>query len=130
MGDSEVRTEQPSGDDAPHSDSMGFDYIKSKFFRVMFADGFIVGITPTGMIHFEFFNQRSPIPTRVVHAITQDGHLGDEMKKMREGRAGIIREVEGEVILQPEIVKSLIQNLQEMVDKLESYAADSKSKGK
>jgi len=123
MSDAEGKTEAPTGDSAKPPETLGFDYIKSNFFRVMFADGFLVGMTPTGLIHFEFFNQRPPIPTHVVHSISADGRLGEELRERREARTSIVREVDGEIILQLQVAKSLIQHLQEMVNLLEKLEA-------
>jgi hypothetical protein len=107
--------DRPQGDSEPMPETIGFDYIKSNFFRMMFADGFIVGGTPTGLVHVEIFNQRGAIPRRVVHWIAQDGTLGEEDRKQREVRDAIIREVEGGIIMQVEIAERFIDSLQKAV---------------
>jgi len=120
----------PQGEDSAKASDpteLSIDYIKSNFFRVMFADGFIVGGTPTGMIHVEFFNARAPIPIRDVFRVSADGHLAEALPEKRVARPGIVREVEGEIIMQTVVAKQLISVLTEGVKKAEALLEHIKS---
>src|SRR5438874_1780807 len=83
-----------------------FDYIKSNLFRVIHADGVVGGLTPRLDIHMDFWSERFPIPQRVVHTLTDDGTLGEELKTERLTREGIVREVEAGVVLDLEVAKA------------------------
>ena len=76
-----------------------FDFVKSNNFRVVTASGVIGGITPTGQISVSVYNERPPIPKRVVHRVLPDGSLGPEIEAERECRDSILREVEFCMIL-------------------------------
>jgi hypothetical protein len=87
---------------------VSFRYIKSNFFRVVHADGVHGGPSPELNIHMQFFNQRNPIPVRVVHEINENGTLGQEVVEKREGeeKGSIIREVEVDVVMDVENAES------------------------
>jgi hypothetical protein len=78
-----------------------FDFIKSNYFRVIKADGAFGGLTPSGSIHMALYSERQAIPTKVIHKL-EGGKLGPEIRERREGRQGIVREVEVDVILDPQ----------------------------
>ena len=90
-----------------------FDYIKSTSFRVVYADGVWGGLTPRGLIAMSFFSERHPIPKKLVHEITDEGTLGKESS--RESRAGIIREVDVEVLMDLAMAKSFRSWLDEKI---------------
>ena len=76
--------------------------IKSNNFRVVYADGLIGGKTPSGLINFAFYNERPAIPTLIVHPFVEENSrvvLGIENEEKREGRKGIVRELEVEVLM-------------------------------
>ncbi len=87
-----------------------FHFIKSNLFRVIYVDGAVGGISPKGMIQMALFNDRGAIPTRVVmEGIPAHGGLrpGKELRDKREGKSGIVREVEAEIVLSLESAKNL-----------------------
>ena len=84
-----------------------FDYLKSGLFRVIHADGVVGGLTPRLDVHMDFWSERFPIPKQVVHALTNDGTLGEEIKSERTTREAIVREVEAGVVLDLETAKAL-----------------------
>ena len=95
-----------------------FDYIKSNFFRVIHADGAFGGLAPNGNIHMALYNERQAIPKQM--AYTLDGvRLGPEIKEKRQGREGLVREVEVDVILSLEQARSLGTWLTDKVEALE-----------
>lgn len=69
-----------------------FHYIKSNFFRVIHVDGAIGGITPARQIFVSLFSERAALPKMIEQTIKLDGTLGEEVA--REGKEGIVREVE------------------------------------
>jgi hypothetical protein len=86
-----------------------FHYIKSNAYRVVHADGVIGGPTPSGLVSFSFFSERFPIPTVVDHAVSDLGGgrmvLGSEIAK--EGKEGVVREVEVGVMMTIDMAKKL-----------------------
>jgi hypothetical protein len=102
------------------------DYIKSNFFRVMMAEGFIVGPTPGGMIHIEAYSVRAAIPKTVIHEVSPDGNLGPEVKEERQGKKGIIREVEGQIVMRVEVARDLVRVLTPFIDQLEKDMKDAR----
>jgi len=97
---------------------INFHYIKSNNFRVVHADGAHGGVTPRGDIHMALFNERNPIPVRITNKIAENGTLGEEIG--RSMRDGIVREVEVDVILDPEVAKSIANWLLEKADEATS----------
>lgn len=81
-------------------ETIRFDLEKSQHFRVIYADGAVGGASPQGdKIHIAFYNERVPLPNVMVHRISPDGKLGDEIRPERKQREAIFREVEVDVIL-------------------------------
>ena len=96
-----------------------FHYIKSNFFRVVFADGFIAGPQVAGGIHLEAYNTRTTIPERVTHELSEKG-LGPEIEAERITKRDLIREVECEIIMPLDTAKQLAQLLTARVEMLEN----------
>jgi len=101
-------------------DIITFHYIKSNFFRVIYADGAFGGINPQGLIRMALYNERTPIPQTTVQPVTPEGRLGDELIDRRTAREGFVREVEVDVLLNINTAKSLIVWLQDKVKVLEA----------
>jgi hypothetical protein len=99
-----------------------FHYIKSNAYRVVHADGIIGGPTPSGLIHASFFSERLPIPTVVDQAVTDIGGgrgvLGNEIA--REGKNGLVREVEVGVAMTLDMAKRLHTWLGKNIEQLEA----------
>ncbi|MER9421448.1 hypothetical protein NKI88_03185 [Mesorhizobium sp. M0317] len=85
-----------------------FEYIKSAYFRVIHADGAIGAVTPEGNIHFSLFSNRPAIPRLEVYAKNADGTLGDLVPEHTVVRAGIIREMDVDVIINPATAQALV----------------------
>lgn len=99
------------------------DYIKSNFFRVVHADGMYGGVTPSGNIHIDFWNDRQPIPQTVTNEVVVRGDgppTIEEVQAERIGRQNVIREVEIGVVMDVGTAKSLIQWLGGKVAELEA----------
>jgi hypothetical protein len=101
------------------ADRLQIRFIKSAFFRVMCADGAIAGITPSGGIHVEFYNTRAAMPDRVTHVLDK-GMLGDEIESERIATGGLVREVEGQIVMNRETAEALITILRSQLDTLKA----------
>lgn len=89
-----------------------FHYIKSHQFRVVRVDGAHGGVAPRAdAIHMAIFSERFPIPLQVAHAIDQNGRIQQQTSKVDRG--GIVREVEADLILTPDVAESLAKWLNE-----------------
>lgn len=104
---------RPTMSDSPVT--VKFDFIKSSLFRVVHADGIFGGMTPKGDIFMSFFSERFPIPTSVVHELKPSGELGPEVRSEREGRKGLLREVEVGVYCDLEVAKAVHKWLAEKI---------------
>ena len=98
------KPDQSKGRDLPSE--VTFDYIKSNFFRVTYADGVFGGPTPRGHnLQLVFWSQRRPIPKTVKHKVADDGSLGHELE--RESSDSLIREAEVAVVMDMSVTESL-----------------------
>ena len=98
---------------------VSFDYIKGNFFRVAHVDGVIGALTPSGLIHFATFSERPSIPQHVVHEISEDSQLGTELPSLAVNRGSIVRELEVDLIMSPEVAASLRDWLTSQLSNLE-----------
>ena len=113
----------------PAADRISFDYIKGKDFRVIRADGAIGGITPNGYIHFALYSERQAIPRRQVFALSEDGVVGEMIEAETITRGSIVREMDVDVFLRPDIAKALHQWLGEHLERIEALKAVSRPSG-
>ena len=101
--------------------SLEIHFIKGAQFRVIHADGYWGGITPSGMLHCAFFSERAPFPTRIINQITKDGRLGAETS--RETKTGIVREIDVDVAMSLQTAQGLRNWLSERIMELEALVA-------
>lgn len=109
----------PSVGDPPLPKEVKIDYIKSNHFRVVHGDGVFGGVSPHGKVFLTFWSARPSIPQTIIHAVNQDGSLGDEIREARVGRDAMIREAEVAVLMDVDVAKSFIKLLQERVKIIE-----------
>ena len=102
--------------DEQPSKSIDFHFIKSNYFRVVHCDGVWGGSTPLGYLVMNVYSERHPIPQKVTKEITSEGGLGEDV---REGKQGLVREVEVELVLDLSMAKSLIAWLEKHTKNLE-----------
>lgn len=93
-----------------------YHYIKSNFFRVVHTDGALGSVTPGGLIFIGLYSERAAIPQIMVHEITETGQVGVERQDEREGKKGIVREIEVGAIMSIETATSFVTWLQEKID--------------
>lgn len=103
--------------------SVKFYFIKSNFFRVVHADGAIGGLTPSRQIFISVYNERAAIPKIIEMNISPDGHLGEEIS--REGKEGLVREMEMGIILNGHAAELLAETLLESVKALKESMRES-----
>ena len=109
--------------------SVDCHYLKSNSFRVVHADGVWGGTTPRGYIAMSFFSERAPIPRKLTYAVNPDGVVDQKRETGRDSRAGIIREVEVEVMVDLAMAKSLSTWLQQHIGHLEENVRVQQQKG-
>jgi hypothetical protein len=80
-------------------------YKKTNNYRTYHVDGVFGGVTPRGKFYIELYIDRSPTPQTIRHKIDEDGKIGDEVN--REGKEGIIREIEAGLIMDYDVARSI-----------------------
>ena len=96
-----------------------FDYLKSPRFRSIRADGAIGGITPEGQIHFALYSERFAIPRQAVHPINADGSVGDAIPELTVSRGSIVREMDVDIFVSPDVARRIQKWLGQQLEKLE-----------
>jgi hypothetical protein len=81
----------------PIPKEIDFLYIKTASYRTYHVDGIIGAPTPAGKFYIELFVERQVTPQVIRQKVTPEGALGDEVS--REGKTGIVREVEAGIIM-------------------------------
>ncbi|HUG81222.1 MAG TPA: hypothetical protein VML01_06150 [Bryobacterales bacterium] len=99
----------------PASKKVSFDYIKSNLFRMIYADGFFGGLTPSRKLFVSVYNERFPIPRTVVYKLEEGGTLGEEIASERQGRRSIVRDVEVGIEMDLKVAESLVDWLQDKI---------------
>jgi hypothetical protein len=92
--------------DGDRGDLVAFEYIKSQSFRVVRADGAVGGITPQGFVHAALYSERLAIPQKIMHRISSDGRLGEQVPERTVTRGSIIREMEIDLFLSADTAQS------------------------
>jgi hypothetical protein len=110
-----------TGQRSAEPQTVAFEYIKSQLFRVVHADGAVGGVTPSGNLHIAFFSERPAIPRMLVHQRNPDGTLGDLLPEQTVVRPGIIREMDFDVVIRPEVVDTLLNWLQDRKSDLKKH---------
>jgi hypothetical protein len=93
--------------------SIKFHYVKGNFFRVIHVDGAIGGLTPSRDVFVSLFSQRAALPRMIELAVLPTGGLGGETG--REGKEGIVREMEVGIVMSANAAHDLAQFLLEQV---------------
>ncbi|MBU1087989.1 MAG: hypothetical protein KKD05_10815 [Candidatus Omnitrophica bacterium] len=80
-------------------------YLKTLAYRSYQVDGIFGGITPKGKLYCELFIERSVTPKKTTHEILPDSRIGKEIS--REGKEGLIREIECGMTFDIETAKAI-----------------------
>lgn len=108
--------------------SVRFFYVKGHHFRVVHLDGVIGSLTPKGLIHCAVFNERSAIPQEQEIEITDQGRLGEVLTE--EGKIGIVREVEVDLIFNKSAAVQLMNWLKDRLDEIAQIEEEVSDRGK
>jgi len=101
-------------------DEIAFDYIKSSDFKMIWADGAVGGLTPSGNMHVAFYSERNAIPKREVFKIDNDaGEVGEQVDSKTISRNSIVREMSCDLVLQPKVAKALADWILEYLELIE-----------
>ena len=98
-------------------ENIELQYLKTSNYRTYYVSGVFGGGTPNGNIYMELFVERAPTPKIVVHKLGKNGSLGEEIK--REGKTGIIREVEAGLVMDLKTASLLKEWLSEKIEQIE-----------
>jgi hypothetical protein len=106
-------------EDSSSPAELSFHLIKGNFFRVIHVDGAFGGITPRLDIRMAIFNERHPIPKVMVHHVTPEGGLGEEITERRVTKEGVVREVEADLIMDYGTAKAIHEWLGKKIEAIE-----------
>ena len=101
--------------------SIEIHYIKDKHYRIYHVDGAFGGFTPKGNLHLSLFVERSPIPQKTIHKITEEGNLGEITD--RTSKSGIIREMECGLVMNIETAQQIKDWLEDKLNQFEELSA-------
>jgi hypothetical protein len=121
MAETSVKPEPVSHGTADHPiQQMPIHFIKSSQFRVVHASGVWYGGDAQQNIHMTFFNERSPIPQKMVLNLNQQGFVLGEDESQREIKKGFVREMEVDVIFS---ISSAVEFYKTLGDNLKALKA-------
>jgi hypothetical protein len=86
-------------DTTPTPSEIEVHFEKSRVFRVIHANGVWFGADPQGNLHFTFYNERTPIPKKMVLKLNDVGQTIGEDESRHEGKQGLLREMEVDVVM-------------------------------
>lgn len=105
------QSEESRGREEPSEDFV-VDFIKSNYFRMVYAEGFWGGTSGEGNITLAFWNSREAIPKQMRFRVDEAGEV--ELVGRTE-RADQIREVEVGVIMSTECARMLRSVLDDLI---------------
>lgn len=95
-------------------ETIDIHYLKTNNYRTYHVDGIFGGLTPDSKkLYIELFVQRSATPRKIEHEVIH-GLVGKETGK-REGKEGLIREIESGIIMDMDVAKVLRDWLNEKI---------------
>lgn len=97
-------------------------FIKSTCFRVVHANGVWYGGDNQGNLHLTFFNERNPIPQKVVVNVDEHGSVVGEDLSQRNSKQGIVREMEVDVVLSFQVAQELYLTLGENLKAIQAVS--------
>jgi hypothetical protein len=119
----------PKGTQAAQSGSevqlqLPIHFIKSSQFRVIHASGAWYGGDTQQNLHITFFNERNPIPKKVVLNVNGKGMVLNEDMTKRESKEGVVREMEVDVILSLQAAIEFHKTLGENLKAIQEFNAE------
>lgn len=116
------KKEPAAANDVPTRLQMPVHFIKSSCFRVVHANGVWYGGDNQSNLHLTFFNERNPIPKKVVVNVDERGAVIGEEVSQRISKQGIVREMEVDVVLSLQVAQELYMTLGENLKAFQSVA--------
>lgn len=98
-----------------------FIYSKARHHRTFHADGAWAGVTPQLEVQFAFFNDLRPMPEEVTHKVRPDGGMAEEVDRQHNVQ-DVNREVNVTITMNPEVAKSFIAVLVQMINQAQEAA--------
>jgi hypothetical protein len=98
-----------------------FHYLKTNGYRSYYVDGAFGGITPSGSFYMELFLERQATP-QLVHMrfSSSESTLGEAQELGREGKTGIVREIECGLVFDLATARALHTWLGQKIESWES----------
>jgi len=93
------------------------NFIKSPDFRTDYVSGIFGGITPHAQISMVHFIERAVLPTKIEYSV--EPSTGSVNEIGRESKLGIVREVQGSLIMDLHMAKSMVEWLNEKITLIE-----------
>lgn len=101
--------------------TISIDYIKSRHFRVIHADGVWGGLSPHLDLQIAFWNARAAIPQHQLLRLDKDGKHHEEERIVR---ADQVREVETLVVMDLGVAKAFQKWLADKIERLEKALSE------
>ena len=101
----------------PDAEKVVFQYVRSKHFRVIHADGAHGGVTARGYVNVNFYNERGATPSQSVMAV--DAESMELKETASETRGRVVRELEVSVMLDEATTIQLVAWLQQKLVELQ-----------
>lgn len=101
---------------APTPSDIRIYYEKNPFYRVIYADGLIGGVTPTGMVNFNFYATRPTIPKSTTHTINAERKVNPVGVTSEDSKLGLMREIEVGVYINMKTAKDIYEFLKKIVE--------------
>ena len=90
-------------------------YQYSRDYRILPANGCFGGPTSRGEIMVYFFEEHFPVPSLIIHEVTDAGSLGKEKARHTEG-AALVRELQVAIVMSPVQAESIAKWILGKVD--------------
>ncbi|HZX13164.1 MAG TPA: hypothetical protein VFF49_02040 [Thermodesulfobacteriota bacterium] len=87
-----------------------YKFEKADGYRVIHVNGVWGGVTPHGEIKIELFSESPTNPDLVIHEVTAEGQVGQEIEripKLISNRLTIVREIHIGAIISPDTAESI-----------------------
>jgi len=126
MSGPDPKIETPDTGTTATSSELEIHFLKSNGFRVVHVTGAWFAGDPEGNMRLTFFNDRAPIPKKIVLNLNDQGIATGENQSKRESKMGVVRELEFDIILSLQAASQLHQTLGENLEAFRRIAAKTK----
>ena len=95
-------------------------FIKTGDFKTTNINGIFGGLTPSGQITMHHYIERTVLPTEITYEVDQQVEMQNPVEVGRLQKEGVIREVNGALLLDIDMAKSMIVWLQSKIQEFET----------